>query len=584
MTTFSTNSDHGGVETSAVRRLLRAAQESDIVGNQLRGLGMQNFQCIRQPVFFPIEPLTLLYGPNSAGKSSIGDAIRFLYEFGHSTVSNTGVAQLLARWSNWSRLSDPPPHARFVGAASSVRLWAVLNRGESIRLGDSQYGIDQAILSDCFLPFEMLAGESALAISVAFDMLPDGAVEPNTRAQFCCDDFALWVGVAADAPLIWLSRRGIPGTDRTWMDLLVNTEHPELDRLLDGWSNTSAATLCGKSLEELCARIEGKWRIFDAYEWPQYLLQSADMVVSESHQWRDGFAEQLAAAAYLRGFVLIAAGAVSEACRLRCVPPVRSVPSARDSTVMVLARPSTLDLDRLAAVSMPDGDDPWFRLAQDAAGLAPANRAGGDERPPLLDYVNRIVGDESMLGLEYRLVADVYPVRANSGIKSTTGSTTDTASNDVARIVHLYLRTEAGHRVEFEDVGTGVSQLIPVLVALYYGDCVVHQPELHLHPALQSVLGDVLSERPQHALAIVESHSEHLLIRILRRVREAADSNHPHRFEIAHDKVCVLYFRKSEDGESQVFHLRINALGEFIDRWPDGFFSERDEDLGLRSV
>lgn len=75
---------------------------------------------------------------------------------------------------------------------------------------------------------------------------------------------------------------------------------------------------------------------------------------------------------------------------------------------------------------------------------------------------------------------------------------------------------------------------------------------------------------------IAETHSEHLLLRLLRRMRQAADperSLDPH--SLGRENLVVLYVDPKSDGTSKVKHLRIARDGEFIDRWPKGFFEER---------
>lgn len=116
-------------------------------------------------------------------------------------------------------------------------------------------------------------------------------------------------------------------------------------------------------------------------------------------------------------------------------------------------------------------------------------------------------------------------------------------------------------------------------------------PELHLHPALQSQLADALivalgdadfgghNARGCHQI-IAETHSEHLLLRLLRRIRQAADPDRsldPH--SLGRESVVVLYVDPNPDGMSTVKHLRISREGEFIDRWPHGFFEERWTEL-----
>ena len=82
--------------------------------------------------------------------------------------------------------------------------------------------------------------------------------------------------------------------------------------------------------------------------------------------------------------------------------------------------------------------------------------------------------------------------------------------------------------IEIEDVGVGISQIIPVLEAIFsHSRVFVQQPELHLHPKLQAQLADVFVEITSknidgyilHPCFIIESHSEHFLLRLLRRIR-----------------------------------------------------------------
>lgn len=109
----------------------------------------------------------------------------------------------------------------------------------------------------------------------------------------------------------------------------------------------------------------------------------------------------------------------------------------------------------------------------------------------------------------------------------------------------------------------------------------LQQPELHLHPALQAALGDVFieSSSPEHQM-IVETHSEHLLLRILKRVRQTAVGKAPiPELRCNPEDVVVAYFDPKPDGTTTVKRLRISEDGEFLDRWPRGFFTERDDEL-----
>ncbi|MBL0354001.1 MAG: DUF3696 domain-containing protein [Dechloromonas sp.] len=95
-------------------------------------------------------------------------------------------------------------------------------------------------------------------------------------------------------------------------------------------------------------------------------------------------------------------------------------------------------------------------------------------------------------------------------------------------------------------------------------------------------MGDVLidASRQKYSKLIVETHSEHLLLRVLKRVRQSsAGTQIPEQLRIASDEVTVLYFNPLPDGTSEVKNLRVSRDGDFMDRWPRGFFEERDREL-----
>lgn len=142
-------------------------------------------------------------------------------------------------------------------------------------------------------------------------------------------------------------------------------------------------------------------------------------------------------------------------------------------------------------------------------------------------------------------------------------------------------KTEVSHR----DVGFGISQLIPILCYSYaYKEKIIaiEQPEIHLHPALQSELADVFVESAlgnNQNTFILESHSEHLLLRIMRRMRETHENKLPEGVPpVTPDDVAVLYV-KPDGPRSVVLEMPLNEKGELVKPWPGGFFEE-----GFREV
>jgi len=138
-----------------------------------------------------------------------------------------------------------------------------------------------------------------------------------------------------------------------------------------------------------------------------------------------------------------------------------------------------------------------------------------------------------------------------------------------------------------QEVGEGITQVVPVVVACVKASTAkqliaIEQPELHLHPSLAAKLGDLFISTmftERGARALIETHSEHLILRILRRIRQTTDGELPdHIPPVKPDDVCVLWVDNLGDGT--IFkHLEINKFGDFIDRWPRGFFTERSEEL-----
>ena len=138
----------------------------------------------------------------------------------------------------------------------------------------------------------------------------------------------------------------------------------------------------------------------------------------------------------------------------------------------------------------------------------------------------------------------------------------------------LVKQYEGGTAVPLTDVGFGVSQVLPVLTECYFADegstLILEQPEAHLHPKVQAELADVLIDvvKNRNIQIILESHSEHLLHRLQRRIAEE---------ELLADDTAF-YFCKIEYGMSRSERLKVDEYGNILN-WPKDFFGDDVGDL-----
>lgn len=136
-------------------------------------------------------------------------------------------------------------------------------------------------------------------------------------------------------------------------------------------------------------------------------------------------------------------------------------------------------------------------------------------------------------------------------------------------IVH----TDKEVKLGLPDVGFGVSQILPILVESLYSTVgstiLIEQPEIHLHPKVQSLLAnffvELIKDRNKHF--VIETHSEHLLLRLRNLILQK---------KVEAEKIGIYYVEKKQK-ESVIREVKIDKYGEFID-WPDGFFDTSYQD------
>jgi len=148
----------------------------------------------------------------------------------------------------------------------------------------------------------------------------------------------------------------------------------------------------------------------------------------------------------------------------------------------------------------------------------------------------------------------------------------------------LFRDNKTDIELSLQDIGVGISQVLPVIVAALSaksGIVVIEQPELHIHPAFQVVLGDLfieqIRERPDVTF-ILETHSEHLLLRLLRRIRETSNGEAPADLKLKPSDLSINFIEQGKEGVVCTT-IGVDEEGDFTDRWPRGFFAERSQEL-----
>lgn len=140
-------------------------------------------------------------------------------------------------------------------------------------------------------------------------------------------------------------------------------------------------------------------------------------------------------------------------------------------------------------------------------------------------------------------------------------------------------KSVASPEVLLADVGFGVSQILPVLTLCFYAPfgstVILDHPDIHLHPSAQAGLADVFIDawKQRRVQVLFESHSEHLLRRLQRRIAEE---------EIGQDDVALFFCSTDESGASTLSRLEVDQFGN-ISNWPEHFFGDQFGEIAKMS-
>jgi hypothetical protein len=520
---------------------------------------LSGFQAFLKPSTIPVSPITLIYGPNSAGKSAIYDAIDLLCRFFDSRgTSRSG--------NDWP----------FLDAAS--RRYAIARDWH--QECEEKYGPDPLLLSVTFscpgycvfdphlmtsgyLPFDLLNSlrtqESIIKASIGFLAPWD---QSRLQLTFDLDGHELYRFNEGES-VAFNTRHPIYGT-----------EGAKLPQCSKGGANSSPVSL------STWAEIRGNISMNGPHEmsWEKLAksINPDEKPLTNPLVWYEALNEFAHVHNLLLGQLVKTA---FDACTFDIVEASRTIPEARHLTFALtdecdIADPGSLhfQLNSAARYAEVVRSAAALELIKTSKASSPEQLADGGA---LAVSINQTLADHLYTDKGYRLDVDLTKLVPESG--------TNRAKHKVpAWLVNLCLRDSSGRRLSFADVGSGIGYVLPAIVALWTTRrCFVQQPELHLHPALQTSLGDALIEAAKDMRTfLIETHSEHILLRILKRVRQTeADPARAGAYQIDPGSISIVYCEPRADGTTRAVTLKVTSEGDFIGRWPRGFFAERDGEL-----
>ena len=547
----------------------------------IRTLELENFKGIAGRQRIEFGPLTLLFGANSAGKSTVLQALLYLHEVlerGMADVDRTELGGAVLELGGFARLVHRHDMTR-----------AMILRAEFATPGGlDRLGRDLADFPFPDLDDEMKASWLELTIRHRTTAAFVGAVVERAV-----------IGVAGESePLVWLElgaslREGEP------LNARVNLGHPllatETRELDDATVTTSDGSVQPTGTQHAPAELTEAW---------EQIAVPEEVVNRELQAEGDGTGSGFYGAGPGDGSGFgdgrsLPVFAVSRS-RPSALPPLgeplRVIPAGdQDADTAIVEQVRTfLEMVVLGTVSQlaeglrtalyvgplravpPRGFlyERVGRMTSWADGLAAWDVLLSD-RSSLVEDTNAWL---TKLGAGCQLVIQELFTKGADAEEITEGHVDQT-------VRRLLLQTGTGSFVLPSEVGAGVSQVIPVVVAALHGESLafVEQPEIHVHPAMQVGLGDLLidaatREGPRRTL-LIETHSEHLILRLLRRIRETSEGKvPPDAPRFSPDMLSVIYVESAPDGVT-IRRLRVDEHGEFVDEWPRGFFDERFEEV-----
>jgi hypothetical protein len=551
----------------------------------LTSLRIRNFKGIEGSIEIPIKPVTLLYGVNSAGKSSVLHSIHFM----RGALENY---DLNPKGSPYA--ADDIDLGGFLNLLHKHRIGSRMVLGYRMnldRIDLPEYGGTSAIsisekLKDAYVEFGFSADDQDHSPKLDYYLVSlNGAdvalVVPDTVQAAAGKKRLAYINVRH--PLLISAAKSIASdTTATVIDLdlrklIPRTEDDDdLEAKLVGVSQADINFRREKIKNELATEYAFHSNHVDLLTYPVTgfrcglpnwgKLVSSPMFDDISE---DSFGEELENIDHLeltQGVLTELIVGPLEILRdllvdSRAIGPLRTIPKRR------------LNLDSEAS------EADWY------GGLAAWHRLHGCTQSQLFE-VNAWLYDADRLGTGYGLDREEsreVSLQCLEAIRSEANASNESnwamvEALPVTRRVWL-IDKKNQVKVTPHDVGVGLSQLIPVVTASVdqHGSLLlIEQPELHIHPRVQVGLGDLFLQAAKkfERNLLIETHSEALLLRMMKRIRQTKDGDLPEHVPPASADDIGVYLIQNEGKGVTVMQMHMNNRGEFLKPWPRGIFEE----------
>ena len=544
-------------------------------------LYLEGFRTIEEFTEIEFKDLTLLFGPNSAGKSSIYHGLNLANKlFDHPEDLNRWTPSTDYHRSNYG--IDHQPMARLVNPD-------IYNNWRRTGVTDTIDDFNQTMLIGVKLN-RFARKDMTCTLIAKFHSISEADSGSDVRYS-CKRDFELMVN---DTTLFKFLESECFYFN--YNHPYIKEQHKEMEYICSDISN---------SLDEKNIYLDGSHLVFKNRSYNMFInglkLVNYDAFImkdfdfdskTESALTKEG---QKAMKHIVSFYNKTIQENVPNLHSIELIPASRTVPTNSDMTIYLSPGIGNSEFEErnservLLYEKQTHKNWNYFQLAQSFVQQLPRYSPYPiDSVEDLLFMeVNKSLANEMFKERGYQLHANYSINIPYSEFEDIVKNDSEPYLDDFGVTVRILLKDSNGVILDFEDVGSGIGFVLPVLIAIHFPeDSFIQQPELHLHPTLQSSLADVFagvlarneySERP---LRIIETHSEHLLLRFLKRIRQTyRDNNINTDIKLFNKDIAVYYFDVNADSSTSVKHIRVSKSGEFMDPWPKGFFEERYEEL-----